>query len=420
MKKREIKRSLRRGFSQIAPKTLSADVTVTDQGEETARIKKPIKLWKPLVASAACIAACAAVLIVMFGGTVGIVPQNAANTMVFLDVNPSVALRVNDDNVVVQAMPLNDDGKALVRDVDLTDILVEKAMGIVLDEMVDDGYINKDDNSLLISVQDGSRELRDRLTAEAKTTLDAHGFDSAVYGQTYTFDRAIKEQADAHRISEGKTVLVRRIVQNDPVKTFDALAPLSINELYLLADKTTADSAVVESGSASESAYIGRDAAMQAALAAAGLTQDVVSRSECELDHEHGMMVYEVEWVCDGYEYEYDIDATTGEILKEKKKADDKDDNDDDWAVDPTAAYADIEAVKADVLAHAGVAAADAVAFDVELDREGGVIVYEIDFCCGTMEYEYTVDALTGKILFDETETDDDMFDDDDDDDYDD
>lgn len=43
---------------------------------------------------------------------------------------------------------------------------------------------------------------------------------------------------------------------------------------------------------------------------------------EFHLDHEHGRVVYEGSIYYNGWEYEFDIDATTGNILKWKKDRD--------------------------------------------------------------------------------------------------
>ena len=66
--------------------------------------------------------------------------------------------------------------------------------------------------------------------------------------------------------------------------------------------------------------YIGRQAAIRVALAHAGFHESSIRRLKCELDREDGVMVYEVEFKKDGFEYDYDIDAKTGTIMKTKKE----------------------------------------------------------------------------------------------------
>lgn len=73
---------------------------------------------------------------------------------------------------------------------------------------------------------------------------------------------------------------------------------------------------------AAKNKYIGKEAAIAVALAHAGLARNAVRDLKCELDRENGVMVYEVEFESGLFDYEYDIDAVTGRILKSKKELD--------------------------------------------------------------------------------------------------
>ena len=57
-------------------------------------------------------------------------------------------------------------------------------------------------------------------------------------------------------------------------------------------------------------------------------------------------------------------------------------------------------------LSNAGVAKNNVRDLDVELEKERGMTFYEVSFDVGNMEYEYDIDAYTGKILFSKAERD--------------
>ncbi len=62
---------------------------------------------------------------------------------------------------------------------------------------------------------------------------------------------------------------------------------------------------------------ITEEEALAAALAHAKLEKEQVKWvKKIKLDYERGRMVYEVEFFHDGFDYEYDIDAETGKVLK--------------------------------------------------------------------------------------------------------
>ena len=59
------------------------------------------------------------------------------------------------------------------------------------------------------------------------------------------------------------------------------------------------------------------------ALAHAGTSAENVRDLKTELDEDDGRMVYEVEFKQGGQEYEYEIDAASGDILHHKVEIDD-------------------------------------------------------------------------------------------------
>jgi len=68
---------------------------------------------------------------------------------------------------------------------------------------------------------------------------------------------------------------------------------------------------------------ITEDVAKAKALTRAELTADDVKYIKAELDLEKGAWEYEVEFKHEGFEYEVDVNAKTGEIIKFEKEFDD-------------------------------------------------------------------------------------------------
>lgn len=62
------------------------------------------------------------------------------------------------------------------------------------------------------------------------------------------------------------------------------------------------------------------------------------------------------------------------------------------------------EEVQQIVFSHAKVTAADVLELEVDLDEEDGAIFYDVEFDDKNNEYDYRVDALSGKILYDKAE----------------
>jgi uncharacterized membrane protein YkoI len=121
-----------------------------------------------------------------------------------------------------------------------------------------------------------------------------------------------------------------------------------------------------------------------------------------EKDLDDGVWVYDVEFVSGDWEYDYEIHAATGAVREwnkeyEPKKVVVNEPAEPEKEVDP----------KAIAFAHAKVTAEEATRVEVEKDRDDGVWVYEVQFRVGRWEYDYEIDATTGKILDWEKEIDD-------------
>lgn len=156
------------------------------------------------------------------------------------------------------------------------------------------------------------------------------------------------------------------------------------------------------SASGSPVALIGEAAAKAAAFTHAGVKEADASQVKCKLDWEDGVQVYEIEFRSGGVEYDYEITAATGAVLKAEWERDDSRENAS--ALQPAAADTQMvligeTAAKAAAFAHAGIKEADASRIKCELDWGDGVQVYEVEFDAGSVEYEYEIDAVSGKIL---------------------
>lgn len=68
--------------------------------------------------------------------------------------------------------------------------------------------------------------------------------------------------------------------------------------------------------------------------------------------------------------------------------------------------YIGAEKAKSIALSHAGISEAEAKFLEIELDRDDYIKKYEISFHCGDWEYDYEINAETGKIISAEKEYD--------------
>ena len=360
-------------------------------------------------------AACLALVVVGGGAGVQYYQANAVASVISLDVNPSVELDVNRQEKVVSAVPLNADANEILDGMDLKGADLNVAVNAIMGSLLKHGYVDELANSILISVEDDDAArgaaLEQKLTTEIGQVLDSAKVNGAILSQTLSGDSALQQKADEYGISLGKATLIQSLVDSSNHLTFESLVGLSINELNLLANSTavqTPDSAEGQTsttasnpalnsvGTASQSAYIGVEAAKEAALTHAGVTSGDVVFLEADYDYEDGRMVYEVEFFAGNTEYEYDVDAATGAIVKHGREQ-----KGGSLTSGGSTAQTDIgeAAAKAAAFAHAGVAEGDVRGLTVKRDFDDGRLTYELEFWAGTTEYEYEIAAADGSVL---------------------
>ena len=403
---KSIETKLRSAVSHAVPDALDDILSACDHEKG-----KVIYMEKKRTSPLRSFAAIAAVLVLVIAGIFSIknLGGSSADTLaavVSLDVNPSIELNVDKDENVLSAKGLNADGKTVLGDMQLKGSKLDVAVNAIIGSMLQNGYLDDMANSILLSVSgvDGynAETLRSKLASDVNKQLK----DCAVLSQDVSgADSETVKLAEKYDISVGKAALIRQIVSADARHSFEELALLSINELNLLADGKSLGT-IDSTGKASSKAYIGRDAALEAALKHASLSKNDVRNIDIELDYEYGSMVYEVEFeVGTTTEYEYDINAATGEIVWYEKDSGGNIEQGGS-AAEGKDSVGKGKAVQT-ALGHAGLTSSQVTQLEAKLDRDGGKLVYEIEFRSGNYEYEYEIDASSGSIIKSEKDLDD-------------
>ena len=347
-----------------------------------------------IAAMAVCLVAVFALVlgITMFGG------DGKASAIVSLDVNPSVQIEVDEDGKVIKALAMNDDAAEIIGTMDLSGSTLEVAVNAIVGAMVRAGKLSEIQNSILLSVNAKNAELEkqisDRLTAEVNKTMQESGLGAAILSQSVTGNKELAALAEKYGITEGKAQLIKKILGLAPQYTFESLVGLTVNELNVIINsKVSVPDGVTSTGTASTGAYITAEEAKRIALEFAGKTEAEVFDLEVEFDADDGIIVYEVEFDADGKEYEYEINAKTGEKVKEKIKV-----KQSSPVVTPDNLISRDEA-KRIALAKVGLTEEKVTFTKIKLDADDDEAEYEIEFFTATEKFEIEIDAKTGSVL---------------------
>ncbi len=296
---------------------------------EQPRERKPFFTKKLFVR---CAAVAAAAVLLVTGGIVAanLIGGGQAITVVAFDVNPSLEIEVNDKEEVVKVNALNEDAKIVLEEMDFKGVGLDVTVNALIGSMLKHGYLSVEQNSILISVNtkdDGrSTTLQRSLSDSISALLSGSNIQASVMTQSFDGKKG-KEGASAAKAALIDKIVAAGLTRADGSKyTYGQLVSLRVHELKLMLEsKGFTVSGIAFSGKASEGMYIGESRAIEIVCEHQGLSVGSLSGVEIELDFDDDTreMTYEVEFVYGGFEYEYELNATTGAIVEYEKERED-------------------------------------------------------------------------------------------------
>ena len=147
--------------------------------------------------------------------------------------------------------------------------------------------------------------------------------------------------------------------------------------------------------------FLPPEEAKKMALAFAGADEAYIYEYEMERDHSR-IDHYDIEFKSDGREYDYAICMYGGTVIKDKWELEEESSPADDHS-EPTSEekkyFISEEAAKNTALKQAGVRDTEIYEQEIELERDMGKLIYEVEFKSGLFSYSYDIDPITGEVV---------------------
>ncbi len=458
MKREDIERKLDAAVSGMIPKDMFDRISENIVSANPERIERVVKKEKKKnfnifsrsfmgVAAAACILLVVGIIGVPYYGN-NFVPDSHVD----IDVNPGVEIVTNKKNKVLNVQSTNKDGADVIDNMDLKNTELKVAVNALIGSMVQKGYIVNNNTGILVTVRNDNPEKANKVKEEILYDINYALYTNDV--QANVMNQTFKNTADANKfarennISIGKAVFVLNLAAKDSSLDAKELAKMKVTDIANLVAKKGIDIRDIVDYDDDDSIWeniadaiedidedagismkdtadagnkqIGIEAAKQIALADAKVALKDVTFIKAELDNEDGRAVYEIEFYSGNVEYDYDIDALSGEIISndfdienysipaQSAAAPQQTEVPQQTAAAPVPTAPDantpsgdigIERAKQIALSHAGLSQGSVSFVKAELDHEDGVKVYDIEFYSGNVEYDYEINAASGVII---------------------
>ncbi len=235
MKNKDINKSLKKSINSLnndlfekileneAPKMETHDY-ITKQEV----VKKPLVYKRKLIAGFTGVM----LLLIMFTGWTQFLK---VDSVVDIDINPSIEIKTNKQDKVIEANALNKDGKIILNGMNLNGIEINTAVNAVVGSMFKNGYISVEKSSVLVSVENNNTEkakvMQNNISSIISSSLTKNNIKPKIVKQENTINKELREEAKGYNISSGKFNLIKEIIALDDDYTIENLSKLSIDDL---------------------------------------------------------------------------------------------------------------------------------------------------------------------------------------------
>lgn len=333
MKKKQINKLVNEAFNEETPDFLSK---IKSECERTTQIepvvveeKKSLKVSLLFKKIAFCAFAC---MLFFSGFLIGnIEPKNTApnkEASIYLDVNPSIEIQVDEDDNVIECIAGNSDGEKILENIILDGVDVDTALYAIVGSMYTNGYLNTTTNSILVSVDsenDNDEDLLSNISQQIDNVFKQNEeMNCSIIAQKIDYNADLHNNAKQYNISVGKMQLIDKIILKSDLYTDEnirELSEMSIHELDLvynsIKDKTQNDDIL----SGEIEGYITDNVAIDNVLKYASINATDVESSNVavlyHIDNGERKMIYLVTLVIKGQrdKQKYIVDCTNGEII---------------------------------------------------------------------------------------------------------
>ncbi|NTW05685.1 MAG: hypothetical protein HGA27_06175 [Peptococcaceae bacterium] len=245
MKKMDIESSLQRAIEQ-APSIdfhVLANKPVIKMSDHDFITKQPIQEKNQNLKKLLVVYTCCLFSLVFFTGW--LIQYKVPDSVIALDVNPSIELVTNKHDQILLVKALNDDAKKIIAGKEFKNNDLFNTVDVLINSMISQGYLNTDKNIIMVSVENKDPQKGESLSLilgdEIRKDLSSKNISPRILRQVYSENKEISALAKQYGTSSGNIKLINEIISSDKNFSIKTLSNMPVKDLLAISKEKAVD-----------------------------------------------------------------------------------------------------------------------------------------------------------------------------------
>lgn len=249
-----------------------------------------------------------------------------AETVVYLDVNPSITLSLDKNDTILSATAVNSDAEIVLSGMDFKGVSLKTGLNAIIGSMYINGYLSMEDNSMLISVDKKDKSTADAYLTAITTSVNeifaSSNMKCSIITQSVEKNQDLIDRANDKGVSIGKIHFIDKVFDDidEIIDDTEDMFNMSIKDLSLIFKNSPkySDEDKKEVVSGEIEGVFDKNAIKEKVLQDVGVEEfDTFYVFAIPKRHGNERVVYLVRFTIDGDNtvYQYEISSKDGTII---------------------------------------------------------------------------------------------------------
>lgn len=157
--------------------------------------------------------------------------DNEIVSILTIDVNPSIEINLNKNNIVVSVVALNDDAKVVINNLNYEKENLENVLSMLVDSLEQNNYLSDENNLILINVDSKDEKLLELVKNKTNESLEKNKVNAEIVIQQVEETSELKELAEKNNITISKAYYIQEQIKNEEGLKVEDFKDTSITEI---------------------------------------------------------------------------------------------------------------------------------------------------------------------------------------------